>query len=251
MKRFTDTKKWQPWFRKLTPSQRLLWIYICDHCDYCGAWERDDVMARLDVDINIDLDVALAAINKEKERIKVIRSGKFWFLTDFIQFQYARLRKDNKTHAPAYRDLIKNGLDPALYEKDEFIVYTETIQGTMDSPKDKDKDKDKNKNKEKDKEKVLEGIVKGRFRKPSFQEVTAYFTGKGFPAEAQKFWNHYETVGWVVGRACKPMKSWHGAVATWLGNLQEWAKPATSISSKQQARREKLMQELGEIEYEN
>lgn len=40
--RFTETEKWGDiWFRKLNPSEKLLFLYICDKCDLAGFWEVD------------------------------------------------------------------------------------------------------------------------------------------------------------------------------------------------------------------
>ena len=49
----------------------------------------------------------------------------------------------------------------------------------------------------------------------SLDEVKSYFEKKGAePIEAEKFWNHYESNGWRVGK--NKMKKWRAAVAGWL-----------------------------------
>ena len=41
-KRFTDVKKWeQAWFRKLSPEEKLTFIFLCDRVDQSGCWEVD------------------------------------------------------------------------------------------------------------------------------------------------------------------------------------------------------------------
>jgi len=152
-KRFTDTCKWQPWFRKLPVKYKCLWIYLCDLCDYAGVWERDDEMATFNIDPTINLDEALNIFNQEKARIKVLAKGKKWHITDFIPFQYGRLSKSVKPHMPVYRDLSKHGIDSRIYESEFMQGYSEAIHSL--------KDKDKEQDKEKEKDKDLKGIVKG------------------------------------------------------------------------------------------
>lgn len=70
------------------------------------------------------------------------------------------------------------------------------------------------------------------FKKPNLEELTEALKAGGLEAaaalvEAKKFLNHYVTVGWVVGKARKPMQNWRGAVATWLENRREWAKDSS------------------------
>lgn len=53
-----------------------------------------------------------------------------------------------------------------------------------------------------------------RFQKPTLEEVKAAAAEKGLPEEeAEKFHNHYEANGWLVGRS--PMKSWPHALNNW------------------------------------
>lgn len=56
------------------------------------------------------------------------------------------------------------------------------------------------------------------FVKPSVQEIEAYCKERGNSINPEKFFNHYEAKGWVVGRA--PMKDWRAAVRTWEGDNQ-------------------------------
>lgn len=55
-----------------------------------------------------------------------------------------------------------------------------------------------------------------RFEKPSAALVSAYAKTIGFFLDGEKFVNHYESKGWVVGKA--PMKDWKAAVRTWKTN---------------------------------
>lgn len=54
---------------------------------------------------------------------------------------------------------------------------------------------------------------KGAGRPVSIDDVMAYITTLGYPVDAQKWWDHYESNGWKVGR--NPMKNWHAAVRKW------------------------------------
>lgn len=55
-----------------------------------------------------------------------------------------------------------------------------------------------------------------RFKKPTIEEISRYVQEKGYSVDAEKFWNYYESKGWVVGKS--PMKSWTAAIATWAKN---------------------------------
>ena len=52
-----------------------------------------------------------------------------------------------------------------------------------------------------------------RFAPPSFDELNAYIAEKGYKVNPQQFMDHYESVGWKVGR--NQMKDWRAAVRTW------------------------------------
>ena len=55
-----------------------------------------------------------------------------------------------------------------------------------------------------------------RFVKPTLEEVQAYCQERQNGVDARKWYNHYEAVGWKVGR--NPMKDWKASVRTWERN---------------------------------
>ena len=54
------------------------------------------------------------------------------------------------------------------------------------------------------------------FVKPTISEIQAYCAEKGYHIDAERFWHHYESNGWLVGKV--PMKSWRSALVTWKKN---------------------------------
>lgn len=72
--------------------------------------------------------------------------------------------------------------------------------------------------------------MKRGFTAPTLAELATYAGEIGFKGfDAQAFLDHYEMVGWVIGRARTPMVSWRAAVRTWQRRTAEWAgKPLTN-----------------------
>ena len=52
-----------------------------------------------------------------------------------------------------------------------------------------------------------------RFVKPSIDQIKAYCTERGYPVDAQHFFDYYESNGWMVGK--NHMKDWQAAVRNW------------------------------------
>ncbi len=59
-----------------------------------------------------------------------------------------------------------------------------------------------------------------RFQKPTSAEVSEYARSIDFVLDGDKFWNFYESKGWVVGKSA--MKSWRAAVKTWKSKQEEF-----------------------------
>ncbi len=134
-KRFTATEKWDdPWFWELSPTAKLLWLFLCDHCDNAGI-------------IEISLNIATAklglAVNEKhraelQSRLHALPCGKF-IIIGFIRFQYGpSLNPECKPHASVFASLSRHGTD---------ITQIQTLSKGLSKGsltlQDKDKDKDK------------------------------------------------------------------------------------------------------------
>ena len=61
------------------------------------------------------------------------------------------------------------------------------------------------------------------FFPPSLEYVKIYFDEKNVSAiEAEKFFNHFESNGWLVGGRAK-MKDWKAAARNWILNIPKFA----------------------------
>jgi len=83
-KRFTDSDKWKdPWFRKLKPISKMMFLYLCDQCDNAGFWEIDLERASFDIGHSAkSLQTAL-----EDLRSRYDTDGKYIWIRKFIEFQ--------------------------------------------------------------------------------------------------------------------------------------------------------------------
>lgn len=198
MKRFTETTKWKdPWFRSLSPAHKLFWLYLCDECDIAGFIDPDMDLASFMIGAPLALAEIMTAFNG---RLEVQKSGK-WRLTKFVAFQFGELNESNPCHRGVLKLLKQRSLEGPSME----------LGRGFQAPQDKEKEKRKEKE---------EGIVKGRFVKPTLEELQLAMAKAGLPeAQAQIFLNHYESNGWRVGR--NPMRSWQHAVGNWKARYDE------------------------------
>lgn len=58
-----------------------------------------------------------------------------------------------------------------------------------------------------------------QFKKPTLKEVNEYFSATVLPAEGSKFFNFYESKGWMVGK--NKMKDWKAAARNWITSSQD------------------------------
>ncbi len=85
--------------------------------------------------------------------------------------------------------------------------------------------KNEKEEKEKFREKKKNDDLETNAMPPPLEFVKIYFDEKNFPAiEAEKFFNYFESNGWLVGGRAK-MKDWKAAARNWMLNCQKFIAP--------------------------
>lgn len=165
-KRFIDTKLWdKSWYRKLTPVQKLIWVYIITKCDHAGIFDADWDAMSFFIGLNEE-----SSFNKLPDAIKnkmtPIKDDQY-FIPSFIEYQYGSLRINSKPHLSVIKRLEEKGLNNYL-------------QRVMVTLKDKDKDKAINIDKRKDKfiEKVNDIIKQKKYKNDETDRFVEYWTEK-------------------------------------------------------------------------
>lgn len=211
IKRFTDAKKWDdPWYRRLSPTYKNFWDFICAHCDNAGVWKPDIDLATFYVGCPIEPNV-LDILNFGKERIKVL-SNESWWIVGYVEFQFGKDIRNPKIRKHIF-DLI---------HKYEDFGYTQSIPNGlgMHTPKEKEKEKEKDKDKDK---------ISRRFKRPTIEQITAYCKEINSRIDPEKFFHNYESSGWVKATGQK-IVNWKSTIRTW--EQRENGKCQTKLPNK-------------------
>jgi uncharacterized phage protein (TIGR02220 family) len=107
MKRFTETTKWADvWFRKLSPSAKLFWQWLCDNCDAAGVIEPDFDLATFQIGLPMGIDT----LSELGDRVSKLPCGKF-HVVKFVNFQWGdRLSHDCKAHNAVFQSLERHSI---------------------------------------------------------------------------------------------------------------------------------------------
>ena len=99
------------------------------------------------------------------------------------------------------------------------------------------------KNDDEEKEKSSAKKEKEEKSQPTIEEVKTYFQENNFPEqEAQKFFNYFKSVGWLVGGKT-PMVDWQAAAQNWMINAPKF------ISNAEQPNRAKQLNTTTDKDY--
>jgi hypothetical protein len=153
-KRYTDSEKWQDsWFTDLTNDQKIIWIYLLDHCDNAGLWKLNIKNLNYFCSTNISVEDLIFIF---KERLTKVGEDLF-LINKFCLFQYGPdfLNSKNKAVLSAINKLIQVGVLNKTTDNDTLSIG---YRYPIDTPKEKDKDKDKEQDEYKDEVKELEKL---------------------------------------------------------------------------------------------
>ena len=71
--------------------------------------------------------------------------------------------------------------------------------------------------------------VREGFLVPTLAEVAAFIKANGLSVDAEKFWNHYNAIGWKVGKS--PIRCWQSVCHVWdRGDKRQALKEAAQLA---------------------
>lgn len=108
-KRFTEVSKWEdPWFSKLSKTDKLFWLLILDKCNNAGIWEPNWPLVEFLIGGKPNTD-------SFKGRIKSLKNGKL-FVIKFIEYQYGQLSARSNAHKSVIRNLEREGIEKSIFK---------------------------------------------------------------------------------------------------------------------------------------
>jgi len=87
---------------------------------------------------------------------------------------------------------------------------------------------------------------KKRFKKPTIEEIHEYASTISFNLDAEKFFDYYESKGWLIGKS--PMKDWKATVRNWKHNQDKTPIVSSTSSSSQPKYTKSIIEEIAEEE---
>ena len=140
VKRFTETTLWnEDWFIAMPRDYQFFWIFLKDDCDHAGIWRPNLARFNKLYDFKVEYKKALKYFNVNKERINVLKNGR-WFIIGFIPFQYGMTLNSNSRVHKSILSLLKNN----EVKLTSIRPQVDLIDSLKDKDMDKDKDKDNN-----------------------------------------------------------------------------------------------------------
>lgn len=203
-KRFYESKLFQEQFFKGSSTvTKLFYLYCWYECDNAGLWSGEFDVAELRLGTKLDKKKILSELGY---RLFELPDGKY-FVPDFFLVNYGMVKES----VNAQKSVIKllrpyNVLLDSGTLNEQFMNSCLTVQ-------DKDKDKDMDMDKDMDTRTVRPEKAK---IPPEISEVIEYMKSKNIlspEANAQKWYDHYNAKGWVIGKS--KMVNWKSAVGTW------------------------------------
>jgi len=137
-KRFTDSEKWEdPFFTNLTNDEKVIWIYLLDHCDNAGVLKINIKNINYFCSTNITVEELFITFQGRLTKISVDTC----IINKFCYFQYGPdfLQSNNKAVQSAIKKLLELGIVQLV---NNTYILSIPYQYSIDSPKEEVKEED-------------------------------------------------------------------------------------------------------------
>ncbi|HEY4786646.1 MAG TPA: hypothetical protein VIH57_11380 [Bacteroidales bacterium] len=183
------------------------------------------------VSISRDEIMKMAKIGSANTYVRCLKELHFW---NYIRYEPSYNRHkgslvylysfDNSTDNASVMPVRPSINKINIINKENLIEQAQNFESKKFDMKSNEEEKEKFRQKKKNEETNSSGSIP-----PPLEHVKIYFDEKNFPAvEAEKFFNYFESNGWLVGGRAK-MKDWKAAARNWILNIPKFVpKPKPS-----------------------
>ena len=204
--------------RKLSPNEKLMYLYLITnpHAHYSGLYYLPISFMSEEVGLTVKTITESIDSLAKNDMIRYDHTHSVAWIIKMCKYQMAQGGN------PA---VLKSGIlkqMECLQSRElveAFIVYYQflnltlpqrwhKVESTLPQRYDTDTVPDK-------------GIVKGKFKKPTIDEVRLFCKERENNINADEWYDHYESNGWLIGKNKTPMKDWQAAVRTWEHNRKK------------------------------
>lgn len=206
-KRFTDTAKWdKAWFRKLSPPEKCVWMFLCDRCDHAGFWDIDMDALHFFVGTTWRIEDLTSTFG---DKITLVGKDKI-FIPDFVEFQYGNLNPKNRVH-----NSIIQKAEKLLKKKGRSSPLKAPSNGAMEM----DMEMDMEMEKEKDPAKILfDAWNENRGQLPEAEKLTDERRSKA----RSQFKKYPDLAHWLT--VLERWKASEFCTVKWRPTIDDWLK---------------------------
>lgn len=185
-------------FLDMPYSARCLYFTLLLNADDDGFVNNPKSLMRITGAVNDDMNILIS-----KKFVLIFESGviviKHWRIHNTI--------KNDRYVETKYKE------EKACLELDENKAYTQINGMCIQNGPESDPQINL----------IKDNLIKGklnmceskRFTKPTIEQIQSYINEKGYSVDAERFFDFYESKGWMVGK--NKMKDWKACVRTWQG----------------------------------
>ncbi|MCE1188266.1 MAG: transcriptional regulator [Ignavibacteria bacterium] len=222
-------------FEIMDSDSRLTPFHVSLYMSLFRCWNRN--FFHNPVSISRDEIMKMAKIGSANTYVRCLKELHLW---NYIRYEPSYNRHkgslvylytfDNSTDNASVMPVRPSINNINIVNKENLIEQAQNFESKNLDMKSNEEEKEKFRQKKKNEETNPSGSIP-----PPLEHVKIYFDEKNFPAvEAEKFFNYFESNGWLVGGRAK-MKDWKAAARNWILNIPKFApkpKPPQSNSSQ-------------------
>ena len=216
VKRVVDTQFWNDdkVVDLFSPEDKLFMLYLMTnpHTTQLGIYAINEKVMAFELGYSVDaVNVLLDRFENKYKIIKYCKETKEIAIKNYLKYSIVRGGKPVEDLLTKEISQVKNkSLIQFVYEN---IIncsnINESVMNILNNYNDNDNDNDNDKSYHD----TLYDTSK-KFKKPTIEEISKYCEERNNNINPNKFYDYYESKGWVVGKN-SPMKNWKACIRTW------------------------------------